>query len=341
MGGVSGWGGLGGPPELRPHRSSKDKTPPDSLAGSFHVETCEARREPIPVYATAQEFHVSKTKRLKAKKKRGSAVTDEEKKAGESSSGLTVTTGMLTTFILANLFGHHEAANQVLAASGVLLAHSKEMHQSNFLQKAQGALGAVPVLRIGSLFQRAGQRVQEEQIEVDPVRMVDLLQTAARYVGDAETEDKRRMMEEVILNGARKSKGTAGQIEAMEVLAVIGDMPDSAVLVFAEIVRLTKQIPPSQKPVLFKPVPDCGLPSRIYLDALKYLSGKFHSAAGRIPIQIEDRPGFIESIVEGRGEIFSSNGSGEYYLTSYGKWIADWITSNPANPSTEEATEPA
>jgi len=268
-------------------------------------------------------------------------MTDEEKKASENRSEQLTRGAMLVAGAATAALGHTVEGALIFGATTELVNAAKALYKSPTIQNLQNLASNIPAWRVSKTFQSATEKIAAEGIEPDLGRMADLLEQAIPFVGNAQTEEKRQMMEDVILNAARRSKEAAAQIEAAEILAAIEDMPDPAALIFAEIVRLVKQIPSDQPQILTRPIPDCGFSSRIHTEALKYLGGDFHTASSRIPIQIEDRPGLIEDVDEkGGGMIFHRSGSYKYRLTSYGKWVADWITNNPSPKPTTEGDAP-
>lgn len=259
-------------------------------------------------------------------------MTEEEKKASANRSDIAVTVGTLGAAGAAAVLGMPAEAGTILSASGALLTLSKGLHHSDLMHRVQGWLGSVPALHVARIFHRVNERVVEEQIEVDPVNMIDLLRTASQFVADAATEEKRRMMEEVIINGARRSKDAAAQIEATEALSALSQMPDSSALMFAQIVS---EIASSESGHIRKADTNCGLSLILLEDAFRYLKGEYEYSNG---IAIETRPSLIIEVAKS-DNVGGRIKTGDIVFSDFGAWLADWITNNPApRPEAKEAS---
>lgn len=274
---------------------------------------------------------------------RSDDVTEEEKKASANRSDIAVAVGTLGAAGATSALGLPAEANTILAASGVLLTASKGLHSSELLHRVQDWFASVPALYVARMFNRVNERIEQETIEVDPVNMIDLLRTASQFVADAATEEKRRMMEEVIINGARRSRDAAAQIEATKALEIISQMPEAAALIFSETTLRIREIAPDSPKTLEHPLPGCGLEKFIWEEGRKYLYGDYHYPSSdkfrmRMPFRIYTREPLVDD-VEGDDEGQGVTQTNRFELSSQGRWLADWITNNPApRPETEEAS---
>ncbi|MGC4043935.1 MAG: hypothetical protein QM758_09070 [Armatimonas sp.] len=257
-------------------------------------------------------------------------MTEDEKKASENRSELTARGAMVSAGIVTAAAGHPvEGALLVGAAESVANA-AKGLYQSPTMQKLQEFVGSVPAWRISKTFRRVEKRIIEEGIDVNPERMADLFEVAIPFVGNAKTEEKRRMMEEVIINGARRSTDAAAQVEAAEALALISDMPDSVALVFATIIAKIRQQKLNDWTIVSFPFPTCDLSLHIIIDVYNYLQRQQSGYA-----KDSWRLGLIEKIkvtddgIKADVILVSPNEREKYQITHVGKWLGEWITNNP------------
>jgi hypothetical protein len=243
-----------------------------------------------------------------------SDLSGESRSTGLSSTIRTVCTG---GSLLAALAGDSGAAAFVLAA-GDPLARGAE-HLSAALNES-----IVRVLRRSAT--RVQTQVEAEGLSVDPELVDDTLRQAIGSLADAETDDKRRMIEEVLINTARRSAEPAARVQALRALEMIAAMPPAAVLTFAALAALQRD-DGSNEPQMFELgalARKSGLPWLMNAEAMDYLVKS-------------------TSLIEGESDYHDGNGQPLAYwagavLTPKEACLAKWVTCNFV-PRTEGIVE--
>ena len=83
-------------------------------------------------------------------------------------------------------------------------------------------------------------RMEAEGIQADPENLAELLENALPFVGRASVEEKRRLMEEILMNGVRSLGDDGKRAEAIEAMKLIEEIPLGAVLVFVAFLQKLK-----------------------------------------------------------------------------------------------------
>lgn len=192
----------------------------------------------------------------------------------------------------------------------------------------QSFFDAVKAKRVKKTVDNLSKKISEESIDINNENIINLFAQAVPYLSDASTENKRKMMEDIIMNGARRHSEAVAQIEAATAITFINEMPDGSCLIFAEIVSLFKS-----KQNLELPLPTAGLNSVLLEDAQGYLYGTYKNLNSHS--LTEDRPALIivDKKSDKAGGYFNLN---TYKLTKFGEWLADWINENPLSYNSKE-----
>lgn len=175
-----------------------------------------------------------------------------------------------------------------------------------------------------------GERAEAEGIEPDQEPLEELLENGLPFIGRASVEEKRRLMEEILMNGVRSLEDQAKRIDAIDALQLIEAIPDGAVLIFVSFLRKLSgeddvlKIKGSSRDS--EVMPKCGLSDIVYQDNL---------------FVIFNREGSKGADIQGKTLIASQYrsdvGETHYFLSERGKFLARWITNNPApRPQYEE-----
>jgi len=222
--------------------------------------------------------------------------------------------------LVAALAGHHVEAGLAIGAaeSTAIAAGTIERHVRGFADRL-----------IAKTARRVKERSEQEQLQPDAETMDYFFREAIPTIGAATTEQKRQMMEEVILNLGRKSTEIGAQIEASEALKWITEMPDEAALVFSVVVAKIRALPPGSPKRLTRPLPTAGLPDFLVRRAEEYLKGSFRSTH-RMGISIEERSPLIK-ILTHADQQGGQHETGEYELSKMGAWLGRWIADHPVN----------
>lgn len=241
-------------------------------------------------------------------------MTEEQKKASEDRITNAARTMILGAGSAAAATGHPVEAGLIFSLTTEVINAAKAFMQNPTVQKLQDFTGSIGTWRIAKTFHNIGSTVEAEGISLDAEHVMNLLEQTIPFVANASTEEKRQMMEDIIRNGVRKSEGEFGHIEAKSALKRISDMPDEVAVVFSAFVAQMQKQGPGW------PIPNPGLSDVLHDKALTYLRS--------------DPPHGVELLTR-------STNSGGYDYTREGRWLADWITNNPApKPPAKEATEP-
>jgi hypothetical protein len=263
-------------------------------------------------------------------------MTDAEKKASANRSDIAVPVATLGVAGIAALLGLPTEAGIVLSSSGVLTALSKALHESEALQKCFSLRGAKRAI---STAESLAQRTEIEELEPDPEKFAELLENGLPFIGRATVEEKRRLMEEVLMNGVRSLENEAKRAETVEALKMIEEIPYASVMIFISLLDILKKN--EKKALLFGDhwddlIPRCNLNSVIFESSWAYIfnyNGRSGMSNGKSLFSIRDNSDYQNR------NIYSSEGRRMLILSDFGAWLADWITNNPApRPEAEEAS---
>jgi hypothetical protein len=122
-----------------------------------------------------------------------------------------------------------------LEASAPLLGAAAE----GAIQKAQGlvaGLNTVKILRANQTLETAAERILEEGLNPNAETLRDTVVAAFDVAAEAETKEKRELIENLIVNAARRNDDAA-RTEALEALEAIRKMPAIAAAVFGHVSR--------------------------------------------------------------------------------------------------------
>lgn len=234
-------------------------------------------------------------------------------------NGLANTVKTLCTggSLLAALAGDSGAAAFVLAASDPLARGAEQ-------------LGAALNERIVRVIRRSATRVQAqveaEGLSIDPELADDALRQAIGSLADAETDDKRRLIEEVLINTVRRAAESAARAGALRALEMIAAMPPAAVLVFASLAALQREAA-SDSPEIFEArilFRRTGLPLFMNNEAVDWLAANSKLVSVEVDY-FDDGQGNPEPYIEGVG------------LSCLGTWLADWVSANATRERTDDS----
>lgn len=187
---------------------------------------------------------------------------------------------------------------------------------------------------INKTFGRIAERAKDEHLDVESDRLEHTIRHSIPCVGNASTEEKRQMMEEIIMNAVRKAEDAAAQIEANEAMKWISQMPDEAAYIFSLLLsKFTSEgktfrdyDPEFSFTVKLK---YHGLPAMIAVKAYVYLCGP------ETPLSLIDEvdnnkwPKAETALIEGIEEEDWPLLDNTAQISQRGLWLAGWITSNP------------
>jgi hypothetical protein len=176
------------------------------------------------------------------------------------------------------------------------------------------------------------ERAEAEGIESDPEKLAELLESGLPFVGRASVEEKRRLMEEILMNGIRSLGEEGKKAEAIEALNLIEELPLGAVLIFSAFLNKLRnekiQYVITHSFEYEKYLPNCGMNKTIINRCLNLIFRRYDHVDSPIS------SGFLMD----RGEKYGKFHFPTIYLTDSGEWLAEWITNNPApRPEAEEA----
>lgn len=169
-----------------------------------------------------------------------------------------------------------------------------------------------------------GERTEAEGIETDQERLEELLENGLPFVGRATVEEKRRLMEEVLMNGVRSLKQEGKKAEAVEALKLIEEIPEASILIFLAFIKRMEKV------------------DSVYVEAKDF---SVENLVGEIQISkyaCKRALDFILYATISNGASLSSGhlivwaektgntpGLKYYELSDAGMWLAKWITNNP------------
>jgi len=173
-----------------------------------------------------------------------------------------------------------------------------------------GILTEVKAHRAADSFRRIWERLKEKDVTPSPGALNDLLVEAASVLGDAETEEKRRLIENLIVNAAQTTE-LKTRTEAQSALSLIQRMSPGAAFLFGA--AAAQQIAPSGNS------PDPGI--RVVSDA-----AGLDLSVGELGFEDLHRLNLFGSVSveETRRKIG--------VLNERGLWLLCWIMEHPPKP---------
>lgn len=187
--------------------------------------------------------------------------------------------------------------------------------------------------RIAEFGARLLQKADAQGVAGRLEEVADLIEQAVPIIGDTATEEKRRMIGDLILNAARRSRQEGAKVEAGHALQAIDALPPEAALLFGGFVAAVEELPGSEPRVLLGHIPSHGLPDFLVTSGEHYLRGQFGVSEGSVRVRYTIREGLITMPKEEDGAGGTTTLPG-YCLTPRGRWLADWIAQN-LSPSEE------
>lgn len=159
------------------------------------------------------------------------------------------------------------------------------------------------------------QRLEAEGVTPDPEQMDDAFVEAAKVLADAETEEKRTLIADLLMNIGRRSQSGAVLEDGLFALGMIGHFPPGTARVFAAFEALESEH---------------GQPMVEGIEAISMHSGLSATVC-------EGGCRHLEAVYP---PLIDSTGLEEagFLLTDAGRWLAEWVRKNPKNP---EVGEPA
>lgn len=199
------------------------------------------------------------------------------------------------------------------------------------------------VERIYEFSQRIQERAVEEGVREELKDVKDVIEQAVTVIGGEETEQKRRMIEDIVLNAAKKTKQHGSVLEANHAIDAIKEMSPEVAFVFGALVAELVSSPTGFETTIPDPIPNYGLPEFLHVAAIQEMSPRYRPVgfSSQPAIVMNDAPRRPHHTLLTRPVHIDSEGNpiGEksFELSDYGKWLASWIVSNPPAPISTES----
>jgi hypothetical protein len=185
-------------------------------------------------------------------------------------------------------------------------------------------------VRVKCWWENVRSRAKDQKIEDKLPYVADVVEQAIPIIGNESAPEKRKMMEDIILNAAWRIDESTAAVQSMEALRMIEALPAPAAIVFAVI---------STDPhCILRDVigwasasPTCPLPPFMVTKAVQHLRGEYQpTVVGAFAVG--DRPHLVSEPARAneKGEVQVAD---HLELTEEGKWLADWIASHPTPDS--------
>jgi hypothetical protein len=241
-------------------------------------------------------------------------MSDGEQNNGEHGSGPEKTKALVTWAF--GVGGAVLGLNPMTATYGVAVGAaaplagtaSERVHRCLSELKARRVEEVAENVKVGLDHEGLGDRFED---------VGDVITEAIPIIADAETNEKRKLIADIIVNAARLGSSEIIKAEALRALSFISEMSPSAVIVYAEAAARSRG---NTRNLTFEIVQDkdhAGLNGSVALDAASALEklGLFHlRRSGNPPSQ------------------------GRVNLTPLGSWLCEWIVQNPV-PADRSAQE--
>jgi hypothetical protein len=174
-------------------------------------------------------------------------------------------------------------------------------------------LSEMKARRVEEVTDRVRDELEREGLGDSFDAVKDIVIEAVPIIGDAETEEKRQMIANVILNTAARAKDEAAKAEAMQALACIRELPAAAALVFAFAARERREQGDNMRIAIASGESYAGLPWGVVVAAV-------------VKMNFQD---LTNSAVTSEGTVID--------FAPLGDWLRDWIERNPP-ANTRQAT---
>lgn len=174
-------------------------------------------------------------------------------------------------------------------------------------------------------------RARKQGVEAKLSAVADVIEQAIPVVGDTTSEQKRRMVEDVVLNAAHRSGEYGEQIQAVHAMELLDLMPDEAALLFSAMVSELAALPDGATRALRAPLPDVGLPPFLMEQAQDYLQGESENHSFlRVAVKGREPLMWHPTSIEARGTPVTD--FEHWVLSAKGEWLAGWVLANEPDP---------